>query len=225
MQQTKLTRAEQARVNGAKSTGPSSKQGLERCRLASVKHGGYVAAVSVIPGEDQRQYEGMWLSLVDQYQPRNLAETTVLASLLDAIWRHRRLTRAANHETIRKMDAITNDSSIEHESIHDVHLRAETDAETVTRLEARARHHMREIAALQRILESMQKRSVSNEASQMSNEIMDLVGADIEIAIAEQAAEQPEQAAAEPKQPPTPGKRPPNVENLPRKARKRLRQC
>lgn len=212
MESQKLTRAEQARVNGAKSTGPATKQGLERCRLASVKHGGYVAAVSVIPGEDPRQYEGMWLSLVDQYQPRNLAETTIVASLLDAIWRHRRLTRAANHETIRKMDAITNDSSIEHESIHDVHLRAETDAETVTRLEARARHHMREIAALQRILESMQKKTVSSEASQMSNEIIDLVAKDIEMPVPEQ-----------PKQPLKPGKQPPHVENLPRKARKRLR--
>ena len=212
MQTEKRTRAEQARINGSKSTGAKTKHGLERCRLSSVKHGGYVSANATIPGEDPSQYEGMWHSLIDQYQPRNMAELAIVCSIVDAIWRQRRLTRAANHEMRRKMQAIANDSTLEGATDADIHLRAETESTVVDRLEARARHQTREIARLEALLKKMQKRTVSDEASQMSNEILDAVAEKIEA-----AAAQPE-----PRPVPTSAKQPPKPENLPRKARKQL---
>lgn len=214
MQPQKLTRAEQARLNGAKSTGAKTPQGLERCRLASVKHGGYVSAAAIIPGEDPKQYEAMWHSLIDQYQPRNMAELAIVCSIVDAIWRQRRLSHAANHEINRKMQAIASDSTLELTNTDDVHLRAETESAIVDRLESRARHQTREIARLEAILEKMQKRTVSDEASQMSNEVLASAVEEIE-------ASQPQ---SEPKTPPAPGKQSPKAENLPRKARKRLQR-
>lgn len=155
MQNEKLTRAEQARINGAKSTGAKSKQGLERCRLASVKHGGYVSAYSIIPGEDPKQYEAMWHSLIDQYQPRNMAELAIVCSIVDAIWRQRRLSHAANVEIKRKMQTIAKDSTLDLANDSDIRLRAETESSVVDRLEARARHQTREIARLEAILDKM----------------------------------------------------------------------
>ena len=217
MQPTKLSRAEQARANGAKSTGAKTKLGLERCRLASVKHGGYVSASAIIPGEDPKQYEAMWHSSIDQYQPRNTTELAIVCSIVDAVWRQRRLSHAANHEIKRKMQAIANDSTLELSNDSDIHLRAETESAIVDRLEARARHQTREIARLEAILEKMQKRTVSDEASQMSNEILDLAVEEIE----NKTAAEPNPA---PKEPTKPGKQQPKPENLPRKARKHLRR-
>jgi len=216
MQNEKLTRAEQARINGAKSTGTKSKQGLERCRLASVKHGGYVSAYSIIPGEDPKQYEAMWHSLIDQYQPRNMAELAIVCSIVDAIWRQRRLSHAANVEIKRKMQTIAKDSTLDLANDSDIRLRAETESSVVDRLEARARHQTREIARLEAILDKMQKHAVSDEASQMSNEILAEAFDKVE-------SEAPKTAPAAPQTPPAPGKQPPKSENLPRKARKRLR--
>ena len=214
MQPTKLSRAEQARLNGAKSNGAKTPQGLERCRLSSVKHGAYVSAAAIIPGEDPKQYEAMWHSLIDQYQPRNIAELAIVCSIVDAIWRQRRLSRAANHEIQRQMQSIVNDSTLELNNTDDIHLRAETESAVVDRLESRARHQTREIARLEAILEKMQKRTVSDEASQMSNEILEEAAEEIEA----------DQLQTEPKQPNQPGKQPPKPENLPRKARKHLRR-
>ena len=216
-EEQKARRAETARANGAKSTGATTKIGLERCRFASLKHGGYVSANVVIPGEDASQYEGMWHSLIDQYQPRNMAELGIVCSIVDAIWRQRRLTRAANHEIRRKMQAIVNDSTLEGATDADIHLRAETESTVVDRLESRARHQTREIARLEAILEKMQKRTVSGEASQMSNEILDIVAAKIE------EAERSE-ATAKPEADPVPGPTPPKPENRSKKARKQLRR-
>ncbi len=46
MEPTKLTKAEQARLNGSKSSGPNTPEGLQRCRQASIKHGMWVAEIS-----------------------------------------------------------------------------------------------------------------------------------------------------------------------------------
>ena len=43
MEKEKLSKADQARLNGAKSSGPKTPEGLQRCRQASVKHGMWVA--------------------------------------------------------------------------------------------------------------------------------------------------------------------------------------
>jgi len=94
-------------------SGSGTPQGLERCRLASVKHGGYVSANAIIPGEDPKQYEAMWHSLIDQYQTRKMAELAIVCSIVDAIWRQRGLSHAANPEINRKMQAIVSDSTLE----------------------------------------------------------------------------------------------------------------
>ncbi len=217
MHPQKHTRAEQARINGAKSIGATTPEGIERCRLINIKHGGFVASAAVIPGEDPKKYEGLLLSLEDQYKPRNLAEFTIVHSLADAMWRQRRLMNAANYEIERQMFILGNYEPAENANLRGIHLAAEIESKVIHRLEARVRHHTREIARLQRILQTMQKHEVSDETSQMSKEILDLA---IEKLQREVAANE----IPQPKEPPPPGRRPPKPENLSRSERKQLRQ-
>ena len=211
------TKAEQARINGAKSKGATTPEGIQKCRLASVKHGGYVAATAVLPGENPAQYQAIFDGLVDQYDPRNIAELHIVNAIADAIWRQRRLTAAAQLEIQRQMYSFGYEATHDHAMAAATHLTAEIESVAVTRLEARARHQTREIARLQRILNSMQKHDVSDEASQRAKEILDL------------AAERYEAAAksavqTEPPKPQTPEKQPPHVEGVVREPQIQARE-
>ncbi len=217
MQPQKHTRAEQARINGAKSHGATTPEGIQRCRLINIKHGGFVAEAAVIPGENPKLYEGLLISLEDQYKPRNLAEFTIVHSLADAFWRQRRLINAANYEIKRQMFLAGDFEPAEHANLAAIHLTAETGSSVIHRLEARVRHYTREIARFQRILQSMQKHEVSDETSQISKEILDLVFENFE----REAAAAPQ---SEPKAPPPPGRQLPKSENLSRSERRQLRQ-
>jgi hypothetical protein len=167
------TKAEQARINGAKSTGPKTPEGLQRCREASVKHGMWVAHVSTFPHEDQVAYAALLTSATDQFRPRTCVESNIVGLLVDALWRAGRLSAMANSDIDREMFLIKRQTSTEHEA-HELHLLAEQTSRTVQKLEARARHYTREIARLMAILRQLQALPVSLEASEVLNEMIEL---------------------------------------------------
>jgi len=167
------TKAEQARINGAKSKGPTTPEGLQRCREASVKHGMWAAHVSTFPHEDQVQYAAIFTSLNDQFRPRNTAEAAIVGLLADAIWRANRLANLANAGIDREMWLLKNQTSVQH-SPGELQLLAEQASKTVPGLEARARHYTREINRLVDIIRKFQSFPVPEEASEVMNEIMDL---------------------------------------------------
>ena len=167
------TKAEQARINGSKSTGPKTPEGLQRCRQASVKHGMWVAHISTFPHEDQRNYAAIWAAARDQFQPRNAFEDALVSLLADATWRSTRLGALANADISREMSVIDRQAMNDIDP-YEVHLLAEQQSKTVERLESRARHYTREVARLMDILKKLQAWPVSTEASQMLNECRDL---------------------------------------------------
>ncbi len=67
----KLSRSEQARINGAKSKGPRTEEGKAKCAQANITHGAYAACISTLPFEDQETYASIWQAAVDQINPRN----------------------------------------------------------------------------------------------------------------------------------------------------------
>ena len=173
MEPTKRSKAEQARLNGAKSSGPTTPEGLQRCRQASVKHGLWVAHISTLSHEAQADYAAVLTSATDQFRPRTLVEASVVGLLADALWRANRLGSLANLDVDREMFLINHQSTTDHEPV-ELHLLAEQQSKSVARLEARARHYTREVARLMEILRKLQAWPVSTEASQVFNEIRDL---------------------------------------------------
>ena len=172
------TKAEQARINGAKSTGPKTPEGLQRCREASVKHGLWVAHVSTLPHEDQVQYASILTAANDQFRPRNMVEASIVGLLADAIWRANRLANLANAGIDREMWLLKKQSSVQH-SQGELHLLAEQASNTVPGLEARARHYTREINRLIDTIRKLQAFPVSTEASEVMNEMMELATEDV----------------------------------------------
>jgi hypothetical protein len=167
------TKAEQARINGAKSTGPKTPEGLQRCREASVKHGMWVAHISTFSHEDQVAYAALLTSATDQFRPRTCVESNIVGLLVDALWRAGRLGALANADISREMWSINRQTSTQHEA-PELHLLAEQASKSVQKLEARARHYTREIARLMAILRQLQAYPVSVEASEVLNEMNEL---------------------------------------------------
>ena len=186
------TKAEQARINGSKSTGPKTPEGLQRCRQASVKHGMWVAHISTFPHEQQVAYAAILSAANDQFLPRNCVESSVVGLLVDALWRAGRLGALANADIDREMWVIKNQSNVEHEA-PELHLLAEQASKSVQKLEARARHYTREIARHLDLLKKLQNWPVSAEASQVLNEIRELH--------TQEVPEPPRKAAEEPAKP------------------------
>jgi len=98
----KLSRSEQARVNGAKSKGPKTEQGKEKCAKANITHGAYAARISTLPFEDQEMYASIWQAAVDQFNPRNTLELNLVTQYVDWTWRADRLLGAANDEALNR---------------------------------------------------------------------------------------------------------------------------
>ena len=196
MEPTKLTKAEQSRINGAKSKGPKTPEGLQRCRQASVKHGMWIAHISTFSHESQKDYAAVLASATDQFRPRSLVEASVVGLLADALWRANRLGSLANLDVDREMFLINHQSTTDHEPV-ELHLLAEQQSKSVARLEARARHYTREISRLMDVLRKLQNWPVSVEASQMLNEFIESTAQEVP----ERALEPSETPAAEPPKP------------------------
>ncbi|MBM3753481.1 MAG: hypothetical protein FJW38_05835 [Acidobacteria bacterium] len=173
MENEKLSKAEQARINGAKSTGPKTPEGLQRCRQASIKHGMWVAHISTFPHEEQLAYAAILTSANDQFRPRNCVESAVVGLLVDALWRATRLGALADDDIEREMWVIKNQSNVEHD-VDELHLLAEQSSKSVPKLEARARHYTREITRHLDLLKKLQNWPVSVEASQVLNDINEI---------------------------------------------------
>ena len=206
MENEKLSKAEQARINGAKSTGPKTPEGLQRCRQASVKHGMWVAHVSTFPHEEQLAYAAIHTAATDQFRPRNCFESAVVGLLVDALWRAGRLGTLANADIDREMWVISNQSTAGHQE-PELHLLAEQASKSVQKLEARARHYTREIARHLDLLRKLQNWPVSTEASQVLNEIKELRTQDVPQP-SENEAPKPAAAPPEPAPPAEPIRKP-----------------
>jgi len=203
------TKAEQARINGAKSTGPKTPEGLQRCREASVKHGMWVAQISTFPHEDQVAYAALLTSANDQFRPRTCVESNIVGLLVDALWRAGRLGAMANADISREMWSINRQTSTQHEA-PELHLLAEQASKSVQKLEARARHYTREIARLMAILRQLQAFPVSVEASEVFNEIIEIETRQIPEPPTTEAQEAPKPATQ-----PEPARKPVQNANIP----------
>lgn len=93
-QQSKISRAEQSRINGAKSSGPKSPEMIEKCRQAALNRGRRQADRHVAIGESPAAYIRQRTAGMDTFFPRNELEMSLIDEMTEFAWIGQRLRRA-----------------------------------------------------------------------------------------------------------------------------------
>jgi hypothetical protein len=84
-------RAEQSRINGSKSKGPTSDAGKARSSHNALKHGFAAAHNNVLTIEEVPVFEQHVDGYIKSYNPKTYAERTLVEQLASISWRHARL--------------------------------------------------------------------------------------------------------------------------------------
>ena len=89
----KLTRAEAARLNGARSRGPVTPAGKRRSAMNALKHGLTAESFALAPGEDADAYQQLQDRLAERYRPRDELAAHLVQRLASVMWRQYRADR------------------------------------------------------------------------------------------------------------------------------------
>jgi len=84
------------RRNALKSTGPKSEEGKAKSSMNAVRHG-LTAGQTVLPHENEDDYEKLREGMLDSYAPEDPAEHALVEELANAYWRLMRLHRVETH--------------------------------------------------------------------------------------------------------------------------------
>ena len=103
------TRAETARINGAKSNGPATPDGRAISSRNSLRHGLTAKAV-VLETESQDEFAALLDSFLDRFHPADPVEQELVETMAAARWRLRRLytieSRILEIELVRRADSL-----------------------------------------------------------------------------------------------------------------------
>ncbi len=89
----KPTRAEAARLNGAKGRGPKTPAGKACSARNALKHGLTAQAFALLPGEDPQAYQGLLDGLARRYRPADELAAHLVQRLASVMWRQQRADR------------------------------------------------------------------------------------------------------------------------------------
>jgi hypothetical protein len=89
----KLTRAEAARLNGARSRGPVTEDGKRRAAQNALKHGLSAETHCVLETEDPAAFRALRDRLVAHHRPNDPDRVHLVERLASVMWRQRRLDR------------------------------------------------------------------------------------------------------------------------------------
>jgi hypothetical protein len=85
-------KSETARINGAKSQGPTTPEGRARSSQNALSHG--LSSVNVvITGENPAEFEALRASYIERFQPVGYVESELADTMAAARWRLRRISR------------------------------------------------------------------------------------------------------------------------------------
>jgi len=87
---SKLSKAESARLNGAKSKGPVTPEGKAKSSKNAITHGFY-SDLMVLDTEEEGAYCDLSELLLTHYKPRNVVEEDLVRDMVDARWRLNRI--------------------------------------------------------------------------------------------------------------------------------------
>ena len=100
----RLTKSESARVNGAKSRGPKTPEGRAACSMNALKHG-LTGKTLVLQNESSDEFIELLNGYFDYLRPQNQIETDLVADVVAARWRLRRIWRYQTAMLDVEMDA------------------------------------------------------------------------------------------------------------------------
>ena len=87
---SQLTKAESNRINGAKSHGPKTPEGLAISSMNAVRHG-LTAKTLVLQNEDPAQFKELMDDYTAYLRPTNPVERDLVSDIISARWRLRRM--------------------------------------------------------------------------------------------------------------------------------------
>jgi hypothetical protein len=90
---TRPSKAESARINGAKSSGPATPEGKANSANGNLRHGAYSKRV-VMDGENPQFYESFKQSFFQHFLPEGPFECECVDAMVTARWRIRRIESA-----------------------------------------------------------------------------------------------------------------------------------
>ena len=88
-----ISRAEASRINGAKSSGPTTEEGRATSSQNALKLGIF-SKKRLLSDEDPTEYEAFVQALQDYFNPATLIEQVHVDRMVTASWRQKRLERA-----------------------------------------------------------------------------------------------------------------------------------
>ena len=87
LQAKKERKAEQARINGAKSKGPATPEGKHRSSRNAIRHGMTANEHTVLEGESLHEYDEVRSAFIQALKPANLAELRIVEKIANHDWR------------------------------------------------------------------------------------------------------------------------------------------
>lgn len=79
-----------SRANGAKSRGPVTQEGKDKCSLNRLRHG-ILARTVVLPGESTERFHELLTSLREELAPQTAIENLLIQKMVVAQWRQMRM--------------------------------------------------------------------------------------------------------------------------------------
>jgi len=165
----KLNRSESARINGAKSRGPKTPEGMFRSQTARYKHGLYSTRGFMLPGESVDEFTELQNQLIEYWQPMGFYEQTVVHQMAGNLWETFRLQAAKNDHILEVRAGISN-SFPKLKDNAKLNLMAEnkatTDGGTIERNNARVNFLARQRDQMERSLLRLERRAATSGSTQ-----------------------------------------------------------
>lgn len=156
-----MSKAEAARLNGAKSKGPTTAEGKARSAQNSTKHGLNSHAV-VLATESHEEYEQLLADLFHVYRPADMVEFDLVHEIAATRWRLRRILRIETAAFDQAIERAVEENSDAAEATAFEALANSKTLSTLNRYEGRLRRaYERATAELRRI--QAERTAVQNE--------------------------------------------------------------
>ena len=165
------SRAASARMNGAKSTGAKSPEGMFRSQTARYQHGLYSTRGFMLPGESVEEFAELQAHLREFWQPMGFYCLTTVNQLAGNLWETFRL-QAAKNDHIHDVRANIAQSAPKLKDDAKLNLmaenRASTDGGTIERNHARLNFLSRQRDQMERSLLRLERRNATSGSTQNS---------------------------------------------------------